>query len=266
MRWTVSLLVAVAIVLASFVLMLIMITPATREQSQPPVQMAQFIAMPSSSPEPPAKVRPNLPEPPSPPTEVPEVLQPEPPTALKAVVDVEPVPVASKVQIKTAPTPSLEGVKAEPKKQPEPKPKPQVKPKPATEAPKAAATPSSSSTTSSSSQAAADSKAQAPSAPAAEQPLGVSKNAQPTNAVKINYPKMAQRRGIQGYVKVGFVITKTGATRDIKILEASPKNIFDNEAKRVAALWKFTPGRQQGQPVEQRGEKVIEFKIQGRGR
>ena len=150
------------------------------------------------------------------------------------------------------------------KKKPEPKPKPAPKPPtPAPAKPVESTTSQSTAVASSSSSQASSQSNAAPSAPAG--PLAADNaEVRPLNDVRINYPRQAQSRQIEGRVKLGFVITAKGTTRDIQILESTPKNVFDREARRVAALWRFTPRIHNGTAVEIRGVKTLTFKLEKR--
>jgi protein TonB len=61
--------------------------------------------------------------------------------------------------------------------------------------------------------------------------------------VKVNpvYPRRAQTRGIEGYVLLEFIVTKTGAVRDPVVIESKPPGIFDRAAM-AAALPKVVNG------------------------
>ena len=79
----------------------------------------------------------------------------------------------------------------------------------------------------------------------------------------INYPPMAAENNIQGRVVVQFVIDKTGHVGEVKIVRSVDKDL-DKEAARVcASLPKFTPGRQNGQPVSVWYTLPVSFKLQG---
>jgi len=79
----------------------------------------------------------------------------------------------------------------------------------------------------------------------------------------INYPPMAAENNIQGRVVVQFVVDKTGKVGEVKILRSVDKDL-DKEASRVcASLPKFTPGRQNGQPVSVWYTLPVTFKLQG---
>ena len=79
----------------------------------------------------------------------------------------------------------------------------------------------------------------------------------------INYPPMAAENNIQGRVVVQFVVDKTGKVGEVKIARSVDKEL-DNEAVRVCkSLPKFTPGRQNGQPVAVWYTLPVTFKLQG---
>ena len=79
----------------------------------------------------------------------------------------------------------------------------------------------------------------------------------------INYPPMAAENNIQGRVVVQFVIDKTGHVGEVKIVRSVDKDL-DKEAARVcASMPKFTPGRQNGQPVSVWYTLPVSFKLQG---
>ena len=82
-------------------------------------------------------------------------------------------------------------------------------------------------------------------------------------ASHINYPPMAAENGIQGRVVVQFVVDKTGRVGEVKLARSVDKDL-DNEAVRVCkSLPKFTPGRQNGQPVSVWYTLPVTFKLQG---
>ena len=79
----------------------------------------------------------------------------------------------------------------------------------------------------------------------------------------INYPPMAAENNIQGRVVVQFVIDKTGHVGEVKVVRSVDRDL-DKEAARVcASLPKFTPGRQNGQPVSVWYTLPVSFKLQG---
>lgn len=76
------------------------------------------------------------------------------------------------------------------------------------------------------------------------------------------YPFQAKRRGIEGWVKVSFLVNTLGDVEDISILESSPKEIFDQSVLNALPRWKFSPGTVQGVAVKTRVETTIRFELE----
>lgn len=66
----------------------------------------------------------------------------------------------------------------------------------------------------------------------------------------INYPEPEKEDGIEGIVKVQFVVNKNGSIEQIRISQSSGNRSFDAEALRVVRLMpKYKPGKQNGHAV-----------------
>jgi protein TonB len=79
--------------------------------------------------------------------------------------------------------------------------------------------------------------------------------------VEPDYPRSAASKGIEGWVKLEFTVLEDGTVADIKVLESSPKRVFDRSAMRALQRWKFKPRIVNGKPEKQRAIQVIEFKL-----
>lgn len=78
----------------------------------------------------------------------------------------------------------------------------------------------------------------------------------------IRYPSVAQENGIEGKVTVQFVVTKTGAVGEVRVLRGKDPDL-DKEAMRVVkTLKKFTPGKMNGNAVNVWYTLPITFKLQ----
>lgn len=78
----------------------------------------------------------------------------------------------------------------------------------------------------------------------------------------IKYPAVAQENGIQGKVTVQFVVTKTGAVGQVKVVRGKDPEL-DKEAVRVVkSLPKFTPGKMNGHAVNVWYTLPITFRLQ----
>jgi protein TonB len=78
------------------------------------------------------------------------------------------------------------------------------------------------------------------------------------------YPYRAQRRGLEGWVKVSLLITDQGTVQDVVVVEAEPEGVFDNAAIRAVSRWKFKPRIENGRAVAVRAEQVVTFKLDNR--
>jgi protein TonB len=82
--------------------------------------------------------------------------------------------------------------------------------------------------------------------------------------VKVNpqYPRRAQTRGIEGYVLLEYIVTKTGAVRDPVVIEAKPPGIFNRAAINAALKYKYKPKVVNGEPIDVAGVKTrISFEM-----
>ena len=79
----------------------------------------------------------------------------------------------------------------------------------------------------------------------------------------IKYPTMAMENNIQGRVVVQFVVTKTGAIGEVKVIRSVDRDL-DREAIRVCkSLPNFIPGKMNGQAVNVWYTLPVNFKLQG---
>ena len=76
------------------------------------------------------------------------------------------------------------------------------------------------------------------------------------------YPVRARRRGIQGWVKVAFVVDENGRVGDVSIIEADPEGLFERSVERCVRGWRFKPGTVEGMPVKAKVETIIRFELE----
>ena len=236
MRWLWSFLAAVVVVFASFILMLVMIFPPQNKVDEPPLQMGRFTPKLQQDSSDPSRQRQQMPEQPAEPQlETPPTQQaPQPPTTPQmASLDLAVPKLSSNISISAASAPSLQGLSAQAVAQSAPA------------APAAASAPAAQS---------------APSAPSNDAEVI------PLNEVLPVYPDSARRRGIEGYVKLAFTITPDGKVENVRVVESSPKNVFDREARRAAVRWRFSPSSKNGQLVAREAVKTLQFRLEKRGR
>jgi len=87
-------------------------------------------------------------------------------------------------------------------------------------------------------------------------------DARPIVRVEPKYPTLAAREGIEGWVKLSFSITPSGTVNNIQVLDAEPKRMFNQAARRALAKWKYKPNIQAGKAQAQDGMMVmLDFKL-----
>ena len=90
----------------------------------------------------------------------------------------------------------------------------------------------------------------------------ISTNVIPLSRVNPVYPRRAKRLRIEGNVQAEFTITTAGTVKDIVIIKAEPKNIFDTAVKRSLLKWRFKPKKDKGKAIEQRASLKFNFKLE----
>jgi protein TonB len=87
----------------------------------------------------------------------------------------------------------------------------------------------------------------------------------PVPSFKTNprYPYRAKRLGLEGEVKIRFLVDKEGTVSDITIVEATPPEIFDKSVINAVSTWKYTPGELSGRQVATLVTTTILFKLEG---
>jgi protein TonB len=225
MRVPLSFLGACLMALALFALMLYMVAPPRSQPSDEPLTVASFVRLDGNASDAATRTRQQAPQPPQPQTPQP----PTPPTPVAATP-------SAKLPALDLQLPSLSsGI-----------------------AVNSAPTPSLSGLSAG---------AAAPSAPApsesAGQAGGPESEVMPLNDVSPDYPRYALQRGIEGHVKLAFTINRTGAVENIRVIEASPQNVFEREARRAAVRWRFAPRTESGLAVAREAVKTLYFRLEG---
>ena len=248
MRHALSMLGGIALAVGLFWMLALLVAPPEQQVDEPIMTMsmtmveAPEVATEQEAPPPaPAQAAPAPPPMPTPaPAPVatstialPEVELPDAP--------VEPVELESEL-------PELTEAQPEPTPQPQPAPEPAPEPSPE---PAETAAPSPE-----------PAAAQRDAAPAAEpapsnEPVSVGQVA-PTNRVNPSYPPRAQRRGMEGFVEVEFVIQRNGSVdgSSIRVTNAQPRRVFEDAAREAIARWQFEPSQQL-----RRATQRIEFQL-----
>lgn len=92
---------------------------------------------------------------------------------------------------------------------------------------------------------------------------GSDRGVAPLVRVNPDYPRRALERGIQGWVHVRFTITAAGTVKDLVVVDAEPKGVFDEAASKAVLRWRYNPRVENGVAVERVGEQtLIRFKLE----
>lgn len=80
---------------------------------------------------------------------------------------------------------------------------------------------------------------------------------EPTLRVPPRYPPAAQREGIEGWVKVSFVINEKGRPTKVQAIASEPEDVFETAATRAVRKWSYPK-----QPQPLKATVTLEFKMQ----
>jgi protein TonB len=76
-----------------------------------------------------------------------------------------------------------------------------------------------------------------------------------------SYPIAAAADGIEGYVDLEFTIATDGVPRNLVILAATPRRVFDAAALNCVRQWRFEPLEENGLPVSRRAALRVRFQL-----
>jgi protein TonB len=75
------------------------------------------------------------------------------------------------------------------------------------------------------------------------------------------YPRSAKRQGIQGWVDIVYTINRSGDVKNIQVVNATPKGIYEKSVLRAVSSWRFSPGTVGGKPVNIRVKQRLRFEL-----
>ena len=75
------------------------------------------------------------------------------------------------------------------------------------------------------------------------------------------YPEEAYKNLVEGFVMFTGVINEAGSLTEIKIIDSSPKGVFERNAIKALKKWKYMPATIRGKAVKTHHTEKLEFKI-----
>lgn len=80
--------------------------------------------------------------------------------------------------------------------------------------------------------------------------------------VQPRYPSRAAARGVEGWVRLEVTVSPAGTVSNARVVDASPKGVFDRAALEAIRQWRFKPAFSEGRAVEQRADQTIRFRLE----
>jgi TonB family protein len=80
-------------------------------------------------------------------------------------------------------------------------------------------------------------------------------------AIQLDYPIEALRRNIEGWVDVSYVVTPEGKVTTVKVLDSSPKGVFEAAATKALTRVRYQPTMQAGKAVAVSTKLRIAFRL-----
>lgn len=73
-----------------------------------------------------------------------------------------------------------------------------------------------------------------------------------TSVAAPEYPRGAQRRGVEGYAVVEYTVSPDGAVENPTVVEASPAGVFDRAVIHAIEAWSYAPAEASSEGLTQR--------------
>jgi protein TonB len=80
--------------------------------------------------------------------------------------------------------------------------------------------------------------------------------------IELDYPALALRKSIEGWVELAYTVTAEGKVTKVKVLNSNPVGMFDTEAARALSRLRYKPTMQAGKPIAVNTKLRIAFKLQ----
>jgi len=88
------------------------------------------------------------------------------------------------------------------------------------------------------------------------------KDPQPTYRAATDYPPKQYQDGVEGDVELSFALTAEGEPLNVRVVKATPPDVFNAAATESFKKWRFTPMIRDGQPVPSEGHRfTLAFRL-----
>ncbi len=77
-----------------------------------------------------------------------------------------------------------------------------------------------------------------------EQGHDADKRLVPISQMQPLYPREPAARGIEGWVSLRFEVRQDGTVGNVSVIDASPRNVFDQVARQAVQRWRYQPTEQ----------------------
>ncbi len=86
----------------------------------------------------------------------------------------------------------------------------------------------------------------------------------PIVKVDPQYPRQAAMKGLEGFVQMLVDIQPDGSVSNVRVVNSSPRRVFDRAAVGAASKYKYKPPIKNGRPYAVKGHGIqIDFKLDG---
>jgi len=76
------------------------------------------------------------------------------------------------------------------------------------------------------------------------------------------YPPAARQAGLEGEVRVRFVVARDGSVTDVEVLSSTPGTLFNAAVLQAVRQWRFEPATRAGEPAAVRVETSLQFRLE----
>jgi protein TonB len=84
---------------------------------------------------------------------------------------------------------------------------------------------------------------------------------EPVSTPGPSYPPAAFRSRLGGWVEIEYTVSERGTTRDLTVVAAAPRGVFDEAALAAVAAWRYRPRVVNGRAVAQRTSVTLQFNV-----